>query len=606
MITRSLRARFKAGPADGLPEGSFTAYASVFGNVDSYGDVVAPGAFADSLKEYEAAGLPIPLYWAHNTTDPEYNLGSATATEDDHGLLVQATIDLENPKGKQAYRLLKGRRINQMSFSYDVLDSGPTTVNGKKVNELRVLKLYEVSLVPVGANQETEILTVKTHPAGTPPAPILATLEAHTALLAATTTPPTTTPRKGVLPMNLMEQHAEALAQAQAIITTAKAVNRDLTQNEAETVKAHLAQAEQLAAHIKAANEAQAAIARFGAVPGDWAEDKDGNIWDGTGNLVSTKASRAQGQYGTPATKGRLALGRLVADAIVTEMTKGTAGMMGHRKSWVQPGSTVVPIPIVNEIQPVATPPLSLLETLPVVRRDSPVYRHIRETMRDNNAAVVAPGEQKPTSLFKVASVDGHLRVIAHLSDPIDQYDLTDVGTLRKFVEAAMVTGVQQALESEILTGSGLGEHMTGLANVSGAQVITGTDLLMNLRNALTALEVIGLSSASFCLNAGDWAALEVQRNTSGAFDLGSPSVAVARQLWSVPVVTTPALPTGTAFLLATDAIELSTDGVISARWFDTDREDYERNQIRARVEGRFSLDILRPLGVVKITTTAD
>ena len=34
-----------AGPDDGLKEGQFRAYASVFGNVDSYGDIVEKGAF---------------------------------------------------------------------------------------------------------------------------------------------------------------------------------------------------------------------------------------------------------------------------------------------------------------------------------------------------------------------------------------------------------------------------------------------------------------------------------------------------------------------------------------------------------------------------------
>ncbi|WP_236697151.1 HK97 family phage prohead protease [Sphingomonas sp. Leaf257] len=34
----------------------FSGYGAVFGNVDSYGDVIAPGAFAKSLTEHQAAG----------------------------------------------------------------------------------------------------------------------------------------------------------------------------------------------------------------------------------------------------------------------------------------------------------------------------------------------------------------------------------------------------------------------------------------------------------------------------------------------------------------------------------------------------------------------
>lgn len=163
MKLKDLAVKIKAGPDDGLGEGVFTAYASVFGNVDSYGDVVAKGAFEKDLKRWEESGNPIPLLFGHNMTDPDFNLGHVTdATEDDHGLLVTAQLDLENPKAMQTYRMLKGRRINQMSFAYDVLDADEAEDDeGVKANNLRELKLYEVSVVTIGANQETEVLAVK-------------------------------------------------------------------------------------------------------------------------------------------------------------------------------------------------------------------------------------------------------------------------------------------------------------------------------------------------------------------------------------------------------------------------------------------------------------
>jgi HK97 family phage prohead protease len=167
MLLKDMPVRVKAGPDDGLGEGQFSAYASVFGNVDSYGDVVTPGAFADDLKAWEDSGNPIPLLFGHNMSDPDYNLGHVlSAVEDDKGLLVTAQLDLENPKAMQTYRMLKGRRVNQMSFAYDVLEGGDAQrekSDGTKESyyELRKLKLYEVSVVTIGANQETEVLAVK-------------------------------------------------------------------------------------------------------------------------------------------------------------------------------------------------------------------------------------------------------------------------------------------------------------------------------------------------------------------------------------------------------------------------------------------------------------
>jgi HK97 family phage prohead protease len=153
----------KAGPEDGLDEGQFTGYASVFGNRDSYGDVVQPGAFKETLAEWDDSQDNLPVLWGHDMGDPFSNIGVVTkAVEDEKGLRVTAQLDLENPKAAQVYRLLKQRAVGQMSFAYDVLEGhSERSEDEGEFYSLDKLKLYEVSIVPLGANQETEILAVK-------------------------------------------------------------------------------------------------------------------------------------------------------------------------------------------------------------------------------------------------------------------------------------------------------------------------------------------------------------------------------------------------------------------------------------------------------------
>jgi len=167
MLTKNATVQLKAGPEDGLAEGQFVAYASVFGNIDSYGDIVVKGAFANDLARWEKSGNAIPLLFGHNMADPDFNIGHiVSAEEDEVGLKVTAQLDLESPKAKQVYRMLKGRRIDQMSFAYDVIDGAAMkSDDGEDVYEIRDLKLYEVSVVTVGANSETEVLAVKQVPA---------------------------------------------------------------------------------------------------------------------------------------------------------------------------------------------------------------------------------------------------------------------------------------------------------------------------------------------------------------------------------------------------------------------------------------------------------
>lgn len=145
-------------------EGTFEAIVSVFGNKDSYGDIVQPGAFADTLAEWEKSGNPIPVYWSHRMDDPDFNIGHVLeAKETADGLWVKAQIDTTGGKGAQVYRLLKGRRVTQFSFAYDVVDGGYEKAEDEdEFYALRKLKLYEVGPTPIGANQETELLAVKT------------------------------------------------------------------------------------------------------------------------------------------------------------------------------------------------------------------------------------------------------------------------------------------------------------------------------------------------------------------------------------------------------------------------------------------------------------
>ena len=144
-------------------EKTFEGYASTFDREpDSYGDVVAKGAFADTLKAHKDAGRRIPLLFGHVMDDPDYNLGYVDAAEDEHGLKVTGHIFLDTPKGHTVYNLLKRGQVYQMSFAYDVLDDGTVTLeDGTKAHELRKLDLYECSVVTVPANMHATIDEVK-------------------------------------------------------------------------------------------------------------------------------------------------------------------------------------------------------------------------------------------------------------------------------------------------------------------------------------------------------------------------------------------------------------------------------------------------------------
>lgn len=161
MATKAQAVALKSAPDD---EGSFEALVAVFNNIDSYGDVILKGAFADTLKEWGDSGYPVPVVWSHDKDDPFSHIGVVTeAKETDTGLVVKAQLDMENPKAAQVHRLLKGGRVKEFSFafSYDMEDVNPAKRDSVEVRELKKLKLYEVGPTMVGANPSTQLMGVK-------------------------------------------------------------------------------------------------------------------------------------------------------------------------------------------------------------------------------------------------------------------------------------------------------------------------------------------------------------------------------------------------------------------------------------------------------------
>lgn len=143
--------------------GTITGYASTWTREpDSYGDVVAKGAFAESIAEIKAEGKILPLLFNHKGDDLNAYIGGVyELKEDDHGLYFEGTFD-GTPEAQRARELSADGRLAKFSFAYDVLDQAEVTLeDGRKANELRKLNIHEVSLVLYPANRDTSVVSVK-------------------------------------------------------------------------------------------------------------------------------------------------------------------------------------------------------------------------------------------------------------------------------------------------------------------------------------------------------------------------------------------------------------------------------------------------------------
>ncbi|WP_079405346.1 phage major capsid protein [Streptomyces sp. 3211] len=284
-------------------------------------------------------------------------------------------------------------------------------------------------------------------------------------------------------------------------------------------------------------------------------------------------------------------------------------------------GAVPLTIPLESEPVRIGVPALVLRQLIPTVTGPSR-FSYMRQTVRTNNAAVVARGALKPTSVFTMTRVDDRTRTIAHLSEPIARQDLRDAPMLQRFLDMEMRLGVELALEAQIINGSGSGENMTGIANVSGSQAQAwDTDILTTMRKAKTKLETLSFSDgAAYVVHPNDWETIELLADNEAQYYLGGPVQTVdvnARRLWGMPVVTTTAQTAGVAhlanFKLAT---ELQVAEEVRFDWseniYDPDAisegvgaTDFQRNMIRFRAEMDAGLKIYQPSAIVEIDLTA-
>ena len=141
--------------------GTFEGYGSVFGTVDSYRDVVLPGAFEKSLEEHRERGSMPALLWQHDAREP---IGTYTEMhEDKRGLFVkgQLLIGQSVPNADKAHALLRAGAVKGLSIGFNVPKGGEEFDEERNVWEIKEVDLWETSIVTFPANRDAQVTEVR-------------------------------------------------------------------------------------------------------------------------------------------------------------------------------------------------------------------------------------------------------------------------------------------------------------------------------------------------------------------------------------------------------------------------------------------------------------
>lgn len=137
--------------------GVFEGYGSVFNITDFGGDIVAPGAFTETLAAAKTAGRLPAMLWQHRPSEP---IGVYLSMEEDSvGLRVKGQLALKTSRGAEAFELMKMGALTGLSIGYRVRDDSYDRVSG--VRTIKKLDLVEVSPVTFPMNDASRVSSAK-------------------------------------------------------------------------------------------------------------------------------------------------------------------------------------------------------------------------------------------------------------------------------------------------------------------------------------------------------------------------------------------------------------------------------------------------------------
>jgi HK97 family phage major capsid protein len=389
------------------------------------------------------------------------------------------------------------------------------------------------------------------------------------------------------------------LTAARVIADKVTAENRDFTDEERKTAEAHLGAIQWLEkqiADLDPEGEKQKQ------------KDREKDITDQISNLG--KDMPPQKVYGEGAKGGKWSTAFL--------------SKFSGKKDFITPSGSVG-VPSLSDTIPAAGERLeTILQALNAIPIDTGSAEYLREVLRQQNAAPVAAGAKKPTSVYELSEVVAPVETIAHLTESIPNQYLADYGNLRRYLDVVLRQGLQLALEYQLINGVGVSPQLQGMLTCPGINVLvptTSTDPIVLARQAQTVLELLSLGTDGmyYAVHPMVWEGMETTRISVGSFEMNiegtrqaAPINRSLRQLWGCPVIPCVGMPLTSMLLWHRSAVQLREREGVTITWTEnffippdaydeTGSTGFEKNVTKFRAEGRWVFEIFKPDGIVEI-----
>jgi len=253
---------------------------------------------------------------------------------------------------------------------------------------------------------------------------------------------------------------------------------------------------------------------------------------------------------------------------------------------------------------------LSIRDLLAPGQTASNAIAYLRETGFTNNAAPVAENTTKPYSDLTFEEVLEGVKTIAHMLKASKQI-LDDLPQLQSFINGRLLNGLKRVEDAQLLFGSGVGSNLHGIytqATAYSAPITIATATRVDtIRLAMLQAALADVFATGHVLHMNDWTAIELLKDTTGAYLFTNPFSPNTPSLWGLPVAETNHAAMSGKFLTgsfaeAAQIFDREDANVVISTEND---DDFEKNMISIRCEERLALAVYRPEAFVKGEFTA-
>lgn len=269
----------------------------------------------------------------------------------------------------------------------------------------------------------------------------------------------------------------------------------------------------------------------------------------------------------------------------------------------------------IDPVVPLQTRTVRVRDLFPIQRTDAAVIEFFRVTGFTNAASVVPERSggnyaEKPHTNLEFVGTTAPVRTIAHW-ETVHRNALDDVAQLRSTIDNELLYGLRLAEDDQILNGTGTGEDLLGILNTPDIQEHTQADVAGDnkadaVRRAMTKVFLSYFEPTGVVLHPEDWEDMELLKTTAGAYILATNvAVGAVQQIWRLPVVSSPAIDSGTglvgSFGIGATLYDRMTANV---RIAEQHADLFIRNAVLVLAEERLALATKRPESFAKVNFT--